>query len=275
MIDNNPLRQYFRRPALYLKLPSLGAGYPPGSIDIPENGELPIYPMTAIDEITTRTPDALYNGTAVVEIIRSCVPNIKDPWAVTNVDLDPLLIAIKIATNGSKLELDTSCPECNESSKYDVELPRILAGFKPANYDETLKVGDLEIKMRPLSYTQLNKANEAQTQAQRMIVSITTIEDETERNHRTSEALIKMNDLAVDIMSYSIEYIKTPELEVTEKEFIVDYLRNCDSRTFDRVKDANTELRRSSETKPLNFKCMHCQYEYNQPFTVNMSDFFG
>lgn len=275
MIENNPLRQYFRRPALYLKLPSGGAGYPEGSLDMPENGEIPIYPMTAIDEITCRTPDALYNGTAVVEVMKSCVPNILDPWAVTNVDLDPLLIAVKIATNGSKLELDTNCNNCNESSKYDVDLTRILAGFSPANYDESLKIGELEIKLRPLSYTQLNKANEAQTQAQRMIVTITAMQDDEERNHQTSEALIKMNDLAIDIMSYSIEYIKTPEVSVEEREFIVDFLRNCDSMTFDKIKDTNTRLRQSSETKPLHFKCIHCQHEYDQPFTVNMSDFFG
>ena len=39
------------------------------SIDMPENGELPVYPMTAIDEITVRTPDALFNGTAIAELI--------------------------------------------------------------------------------------------------------------------------------------------------------------------------------------------------------------
>ena len=79
-MDNNPLKQYFRRPSVYMKLPSNGQGYPEGSLEMPENGELPVYPMTAIDEITARTPDALFNGTAVAELITSCVPNIKDPW---------------------------------------------------------------------------------------------------------------------------------------------------------------------------------------------------
>ena len=68
-MSDNPLKQYFRRPAVYLKLPSGGLGYPEGTIDMPDTGELPVYPMTAIDEITSRTPDALFNGTAVVEVI--------------------------------------------------------------------------------------------------------------------------------------------------------------------------------------------------------------
>ena len=70
---NNPLRQYFRRPAVFISLPSGGEGYGPDDIEFEDenNLELPVYPMTAIDEITTKTPDALFNGTATVEIIKS------------------------------------------------------------------------------------------------------------------------------------------------------------------------------------------------------------
>ena len=101
----NPLRQYFRRPALYLTLPSRGKFYPEGALEMPENGELAVYPMTAIDEITSKTPDALFNGNAVPEIIKSCVPGIKDPWAVPSVDMDAILVAIRAATNGNDLEI--------------------------------------------------------------------------------------------------------------------------------------------------------------------------
>jgi hypothetical protein len=274
MTDNNPLKQYFRRPALYLKLPSGGHGYPTGAIDLPDNGELPVYPMTAIDEITSRTPDALYNGTAVVEIIRSCIPSIKDPWAVTSIDLDPLLVAIKIATNGNKMEVDTNCPKCNEDSKYDLDLSRILAGFKSADYATPLRIGDLLIKFRPLSYTELNAVNESQFQAQRMIIELTAIMDEKERNHKSSQALIAMNEIAIDVMSKVIESITTPTAVVNDRNFVLDFLRNCDARTFDTIKDKNVELRQASETKPLHFSCPHCSNEYDQPFTVNMTNFF-
>jgi hypothetical protein len=89
-LPNNPLKQYFRRPSIYLKLPSGGVGYPLGSLNRTENGELPVYPMTAIDEITSKTPDALFNGSAVVEIIKSCVPDITDPWSIPSTDLDAI-----------------------------------------------------------------------------------------------------------------------------------------------------------------------------------------
>ena len=54
-MSNNPLTQYFRQPAVYVKLPSGGKYYSEGSIVMPANQELPVYPMTAIDEIAYKT----------------------------------------------------------------------------------------------------------------------------------------------------------------------------------------------------------------------------
>jgi len=110
---SNPLRQFFRQPAIYLKLPSAGRYWPAASLDLPANGELPIYPMTAIDEITYRTPDALFNGQAVISVIQSCVPAIKNAWHVPNIDLSPLLIAIRIASQGHEMGLNAVCPACS------------------------------------------------------------------------------------------------------------------------------------------------------------------
>ena len=67
----NPLASWYRQPKIYVKLPSGGNYYPEGAIDLPDNKEIPIYPMTAIDEITSKTPDALFNGIAITEIIKS------------------------------------------------------------------------------------------------------------------------------------------------------------------------------------------------------------
>jgi hypothetical protein len=280
MIDNtNPLRQYFRRPALYLKLPSGGEGYSADAIDMPENKELPIYPMTSIDEITCRTPDALYNGTAVVEVIQSCVPNIKNAWQVNNVDLDPLLVAIRIATNGDNMELENSCPKCKETSKYDANLPSILAGFKAGSYAEPISVGDLTIKLRPLTYSQMNKANEAQFQIQKMLsntnINATMTEDQLlEQNKKNSEAILAINNLSIEMLSQAIEFIRTPELVVTETEYILDFLKNCNKNVYNSLRDKNGDLRKSTETKPLTLKCTSCDHEYTQDFTINMTDFF-
>jgi len=274
MNKENPLKQYFRRPALYLKLPSGGIGYAPDVIDFPENKELPVYPMTAIDEITSRTPDALYNGVAVVEIIKSCVPSIKKPWEILNIDLDPILVAIRMATNGSLMDIETTCFECKESSKYDVNLTALLASFKPGDYNELLEHDNLQFKFKPLTYKQVNSTGEKQFEVQRLLNSVDSIEDLEQRNKVTSEILQKVNEMSMDLMIETVEYIRTPDSTVFDKDHIREFLMNCDKNIFNVIRDKNIELRKSTELKPLHVTCIHCQHEYDQTFNINIADFF-
>ena len=274
-LDNNPLKQYFRRPALHLRLPSGGQGYAPGIINLPDSGELPIYPMTAIDEITAKTPDALFNGSAVADLIKSCVPNIIDPWAVSSYDLDAVLIAIKAASQGSELEIDSQCPSCEEIASYGVNLMGILATMKPGDYTKELNVGDLSIKFRALQYREMNEASLGQFELQKMLFAISKIEDETEKAQRGQEAIKTVTEVTMQILAKTIEYIRTPGTTVTETNFIVDFLKSCDNNMFVAIRDYHAKLKETTEIKPLKIKCIHCQHDYEQAFTLNASDFFG
>ena len=111
-----------RQPKIYIRLPSNGKYWPDGSIDMPDNGELPIYSMTAKDELTLKTPDALLNGQAVVDIIQSCVPNIKNAWVTPNIDLDTLLVALRIATYGEMMEISHTVPGTSEEVTHNIDL---------------------------------------------------------------------------------------------------------------------------------------------------------
>ena len=276
MIDNNPLKQYFRRPALYLKLPSEGVGYSPNVLQLPENGELPVYPMTAVDEITTKTPDALYNGMAVIEVIKSCIPAIKDPWQITSIDLDAILVAIRIATNGNEMEIDTVCPNCEEMNKYGLNLTGILSKLKPGNFNEELKIGSLKVKFRPLSFKESNKGNIAQVEMQRVLNNINSIEDEEKRAKVTSEGLTKISKIGMEIIASTIDYIEMPDgVKVSDKKYIQDFLENTDKKTYTTIREHSITLRQNTEIKPLQMKCVHCKHEYEQPFTLNISDFFA
>ena len=274
-IQNNPLKQYFRRPAIYLKLPSGGKMYAPGVINIPESGELAVYPMTAIDEISSKTPDALYNGTAIADIIKSCIPDIKDPWSINSIDLDAILIAIKAAAGGDDMSISSECPSCKEVAEYGVNLVGILSQLKSADYEKELIINELAIKFRPLSYKEMNEAGTSQMEAQRIFMMLSKEENETVRAEKTQEALRFITDVTMKILSNTITHIRTPNAFVEEKEYLLDFLRNCDSETYIAVRDYNASLKAQTEIKPLKIKCIHCQHEYEQQFTLNTSDFFG
>ena len=274
-MNANPLKQYFRRPEIYLKLPSGGKFYPADSIDLPDNQELPVYPMTAIDEITSKTPDALFNGTAVVDIIKSCSPNIKNPWDIPIIDLDPILVAIRAASNGTTLDIESKCPSCHEEASYGINLIGLLSSLTAGNYNEVAKVNELTFKFTPFSYKKINNINMAQFEIEQAIRKLDNIPDDETRQAESGVVLKRLNNLSMELISESIESITTPSAIVTEKEYILDFLQNCDRKSFEQLRTTAVQLRESSQLKPLDVKCIHCQHEYQQKLTLNVSDFFA
>jgi hypothetical protein len=106
--QTNPLKSYFRKPGIWAKLPSQGKFYSQAVTDLNEMGEIPVYPMTAKDELLLKNADALLNGTAIYSMLASCVPSIKNVEEIPSIDLDLLLLAIRRASNGESMEITTT-----------------------------------------------------------------------------------------------------------------------------------------------------------------------
>ena len=160
MTENaNPLNKYFRQPAIYVSLPS-GNNYPPHVIEPSQTGELGVMPMTAKDEIRFKTPDALMNGQGVVDVIQSCVPDIKDAWQIKSYDLDTILVAIRIATYGETMEINFNVPGANENVSHTVNLPAILDQLRSTKVDGHVVLDDgLKITVRPLTYKDMTSTS--------------------------------------------------------------------------------------------------------------------
>lgn len=275
MLQNNPLQQYFRQPSIYIRLPSNGDFYPEGALDMPANGEIPVYPMTAIDEISYRTPDALFNGSAVVSVIQSCVPNIKNPWAIPAVDVDTILISIRIASYGHEMDIPTQCPACKEEAEHGLDLRTVLDKMKTPDYNQMMKYGDMEIYFRPMTYKDLNDNNQMQFDEQRILQTVSNPEaTDEDKIAAMSSALKKITEITVKAMGLSIAAIKTPTALVTERAYIDDLLKNCDRKLFSQIRDHVINLKAISEIQPLRIKCSSCSHEYQQSITLDMSSFF-
>ena len=170
--NSNPLNKYFRQASIYVTLPS-GTNYPPHVVTPSETGELGVMPMTAKDEIRFKTPDALMNGQGVVDVIQSCVPNIKDAWEIKSYDLDTILVAIRIATYGETMEINFTVPGAKETVAHTVNLPAILDELRATKVDGhiTLKDG-LKITVRPLTYKDMTSTSLQTFQQQKMYRAI-------------------------------------------------------------------------------------------------------
>ena len=90
-----------------------------------------------------------------------------------DVDIDTILVSIRIASYGHSLELESKCPKCEEEASYGLDLLNVLAHMKSADYDTGLELNDMTIKFRPLTYKEMNQAAMAQFDTQRAFVKVT------------------------------------------------------------------------------------------------------
>jgi len=254
-------------------LPSQGKFYPQGTLAMPPNGELPVLPMTSVDEITYRTPDALFNGSATVSVIQSCVPAIRDPWSMPSTDMDAVLVAIRIASYGHGMDISTTCPACEAADDITVDLRRVNDSLNGGNYDEKLQIGDLEFYFRPITFRSVNQNNQVQMEQQQVLRSLESLSD-VERSEKVESLMKSINDATLSTVAHSIAAIKTPSALVTEYEFILDFMQNIDSKIFNQIRDRAIELKQQSEVKPLDLTCKECSHQYTQPFTLDLSSFF-
>lgn len=272
----NPLAQYFRQPAIYLRLPSEGNFWPQGTLTIPPNKEVPVLPMTAIDEITYRTPDALFNGTAVVNVIQSCIPDIKNAWEAPAVDINAILVAIRIASYGHEMELTSQCPKCDTVDDYGLDLRVMLDQLTCPDFNSTLNFGDLEISFQPMNYSNQNETNQFQFEQQRAIQQIPQLDiPDAEKIEMLNKALQKITALTVSALKHSISSIKTPTALVTDINHIEEFLNNCDRAMFVKIRDHIIALRETSEFKPVEITCANCGHEYKQQLTLDQTSFFA
>ena len=274
--NHNPLSNYFRQPAIYVKLPSRGSFWPSYALEATINGELPVLPMTAVDEISYRTPDALYNGQSTVNVIQSCMPNIKNAWAMPLMDFDSVLIAIRIASYGHELEIVSTCPNCSHEENYSVDLRNVMDNLRAPDYTTPLKFGDLEVHFKPLTYQQSNENSIRQFEEQKMLSLIgdESISDQ-ERLNRMNQALSAITDMTIKTLANCIAVVKIPTGLVTETDHIEEWLKNCERHQFNEIRDHIVALRNESDIKPLDLECPACQTAYQQTFTLDQSNFFG
>jgi hypothetical protein len=272
---NNPLSNYFRQPKLYIKLPSHGAFYPDGSLDVSQNEEYAVFAMTAKDELMFKTPDALMNGQATVEVIKSCVPAIKDPWLMPSIDMDAVLIAIRIASYGESMEVNSGCPECGHPNEYDLNLLAFLDKTSAFAYKDILTIDKLIIKLRPYNYKELTRAA-IKTFEQQKLISIVTNEDltEEEKVEKFGESFVTLTRMTVDVVVNCIESVETPEGIVSDKEMIREFMENSSSEIFNLVNDQIREMKDLMSLKATDVECQECQHKFNVEISMDQTNFF-
>ena len=284
MENSNPLQKYYRQPVIYIKLPSGGRYYPREVFTPTETGDIPILPMTVKDELAFKTPDAMINGQATVDVIKSCVPNLLDPWKMVNYDTDAVLLAIRIATYGETMDISFRVPGTDEEQSHSLNLPALLEDLGKANIeDQTTTSKGFKIEIQPLDYRTLTKIQIARFEQQKMYGTIdSSAMTEEQKQTAFAKSFETLNIVNFSLLVDSIKSITTPEGNtVIDRAQIIEFCNKADTKTITEIQEKLSDLRLQAQIPPLKIKTTEDQIKkgapasFEVPVTYDNSNFFG
>ena len=251
-IQQNPLTAFMRQPKIFIRLPSNGEFWSQDSLQVSENGEYPVYSMTAQDELMLKVPDALMNGQAVVDVIQHCMPNIKNAWAVPNIDMDVILIAIRIATYGEKLTTPITVGETE--MEYTVDLRSVLDSLNSQiSWVSHVPVNeDLTVFVRPINYKQVTEmANQSFETQKIMQIANDDKMPEEEKIAIFKDSFSKLSKVTVGLIAASIYKIDSSNGSTENPQFIKEFIDNADKEIFTKVQQHIEALKENNSIKPI------------------------
>ncbi len=274
---------FMRQPKIYIRLPSNGEFWPEGSLEISETGEFPVYSMTAKDELMLKIPDALMNGQAIVDVIQHCVPNIKNAWHTPTIDLDILLIAIRLATYGEMMTTPIKFKDDLEL-EYQMDLRVVMDRLMTQIvWDPVVPINEnLTVFIRPLNYKQLSSAALQTFETQKIMQVVN--DDSTSEDTKVKlfkESFKKLSDSTMATIADSIAKIESIGGSTDDPAHIREFVDNADKEIFKKIQSRIEELRDINTIKPMSVQVtdeMRAQGiegdVINVPITFDPSTFF-
>jgi len=280
-MTDNPLKQYFRQPNTYVRLPTQGRWYTPDDLTMAADGELAVYPMGAIDDILLNTPDAMLNGQALEKVVKNCVPDIKNVKRIMIPDLDAIFVAMKAASNNGKADYERKCPNCEHENTFELNCSSLLDTMTTVDVNDTfIKFGnDLTIYVKPydVEMRQLFIKKEFEEEKAIRALDLNKEMDEIEKASKLSESVDRIAQLTFNLVARSIEkiVIHAGDITVTDPTHIREWLLGITKEQSDIVIETVNNLNKVGIMKELTVTCTSCSHQWQDQLSFDPTSFFG
>ena len=308
---SNPLLDYARKAELSINLPTNGIWYSEDNIILNALNEVEVYPMLPKDELTIVSPDALLTGKAIIDIIKSCVPSIKNPDLILYPDVNVLLLAIKSATYGDELKMEMNCPHCMEikeklknkpdelaklekegkiclhSQSFSFSCKSILENISLLEKEYIINTENgLKIFVRPNSAKDKNLFSLLNFKEKSILKQFKDYkfddENQTEEERMTlisniNKIYMNISEIGNKIVTNGIKKVELPDGSFVEDELMIyEFISNSSASFISELHEKIKELNDIGLPKEIKYECPYCQYKWNEAFFgFNQSDFFG
>lgn len=281
-MSNNPLEQYFRQATIYLKLPTLGIWYSDGSVELTENQEVPIYPLSALDDILLNTPDAMLNGQSLEKVVLNCVPSIKNIKKLLLPDLEAIFVGIKSATNNGKMEYERKCKSCGHDNTFELNLSNFIdqTVFVDESMSQLRIDEELLLFIKPYDFEMRQMFIKKEFEEEKLMRSLDSDNsnlDELAKAKILGESVDRLSKTTFDLVSRSIEKITIikDNKEITDKKFINQWLINISKEKADLVIESVNQLNSIGIPKNIPIVCQNCQFSWEDTISFDPASFFG
>ena len=273
---SSPLQKYKREPKLYVDLPSGGKFYPQGTLVKSE--ELEVYSISASDEIRLKTPDALYTGQVIPELIQKNMPAIKNAWMMPVIDLEFCVAAIRLASYTETVEFNISCPKCQNADVYGFKLQAMLDHFSQSVFQDDILIDGFRFRTRPLTYKEDTEFNKINFKLQRTIIQHIPKLEQEKQEEELDKIYDQVNDLLENIICTTVTEVTTPDGEQeTQPQFIRDFILNSsDKKFYNELSNVYEKNKKSFSVPKSKVVCANeeCKHEYETGITLDYSNFF-
>lgn len=255
----NPLLAKVRLPGRTFQLPSRGALYHDGELDVAaKDGEVHVHPMSALVEINLKNPDLLFNGKALEAVMAECVPYVRKPLELFGRDIDAILFFLRLATYGSeyRIEVKHDCEDAQQHS-YVVQLENIIQTMQ--TLDPTL----IEAKRK----VTLPTGQTVYTRPMKFKDVIELFHRSANKKELTPEDI---KELAVINLLSMIEKVD----ETANPKHIEEWVRSLTTPMVNRITEAANELNGWGPDQVVTLKCKDCGEEMKVELPLNPVSFF-
>jgi len=260
-LSPNPLLSALKLPGRVFPVPSGCHFYNNGEVDdaAKKTGEVQVFSMSGLAEMKFRSPDLLYSGKAVCEVIKECIPSILKPEVIMSKDVDTLLSYIRLVTYGQTIEIRSkhSCENAKEHT-YDVNLESMVTSTKVLTKEQyqlmfTVKLpNDQVVQLHPLEWQDAVELLQAASSSE-----------------TTGEEVNKLFTKNILSLISSIDGI-------SDREMISQWVKLAPAPYVKLIQDAvNNGLENWGTDFMANIKCKDCGEEYIFPLDLNPASFFS
>ncbi len=253
-ITQNPLLQKLKLPGRVFQLPSRGALYKNGELGTAE-GEVHVHPMSALTEINLKNPDQLFNGKALEEVCRECIPDVKKPSELFGRDVDALMFFLRLVTYGPQFEINVkhNCENAKNHS-YVVDIERMVQEMRfldpTTRYEVTLQ-NDQKVVLHPVKFEHMIKLYQM----------------------NAGKTDLTADDIKTNIIFNLVNLIESVD-GITDQALITEWARTLTTPQQNRITDLIETMNEWGPAQTSKLKCKDCGAEMEVELPLNPISFF-